>query len=67
MVGIKDWFGKLIQRGDLEKSQTADVGTLARTFATHPSRGLTPAKLADILQQAEYGYIVAQHDLFTEM
>ncbi|MDD2721658.1 MAG: DUF935 domain-containing protein [Gallionella sp.] len=67
MVAIKDWFGKLIKRGDLEKPQTADVIGLHRQFATHPSRGLTPASLAEIMQQAELGYIIAQHDLFADM
>lgn len=67
MVNVKDWFGKFIKRDNLASEQTSEVGILQRQFATHPSRGLTPAVLADIMQQAEYGYCIAQHDLFVDM
>jgi phage gp29-like protein len=67
MVTIVDSSGNPIQRDNLGASQTAEITPLQRLYATHPSRGLTPARLASILHEAELGYIVAQHDLFTDM
>jgi len=64
---ILDQFGRPIERAALTEPQTARLGHLAQEFATHPSRGLTPAKLARILEEAEQGDIVAQHDLFLDM
>lgn len=45
----------------------ASVGHILREFAEHPSKGLTPAKLYDILEGAERGDIAAQHALFCDM
>lgn len=67
MTQIVDQFGRPIERATLSEPQTARLGHLAQEFATHPSRGLTPAKLARILEDAEQGDIVAQHDLFLDM
>lgn len=47
--------------------QTSRVGSLHREFANHPSRGLTPPKLAAILEAAEQGDMLAQCDLFDDM
>jgi len=53
----------------LEDEQTNDarVGMLRREFAEHPTKGLTPAKLYNILEAAEQGDIKAQHELFEDM
>jgi phage gp29-like protein len=68
MVGkILDQYGQPIQREVLTKPQTSATAMLHREFATHPSRGLTPVKLARILESAEQGDIRAQHDLFLDM
>ncbi len=70
MASILDQFGNPIKTTQLDQSQTdqvARVGGLHNLFADHPSRGLTPAKLARILAQAEQGDIIAQHDLFLDM
>jgi phage gp29-like protein len=67
MVQILDQFGRPIERATLSEPQSARLGHLAQEFATHPSRGLTPQKLARILEEAELGDIVAQHDLFLDM
>lgn len=67
MAQIIDQFGRPIERAALSEPQTARLGHLAQEFATHPSRGLTPAKLARILEDAEQGDIVSQHDLFLDM
>lgn len=51
----------------LTEPQTALLINRQREFAGHPSRGLTPAKLASILEAAEQGDIVRQHELFLDM
>lgn len=51
----------------LSEPQTARMANRQREFAGHPSRGLTPAKVASILEAAEQGDIVQQHELFLDM
>ncbi len=54
----------------LDEQQTdseARVGMIKREFARHPSKGLTPARLYQILEDAELGNIQAQHELFLDM
>lgn len=51
----------------LEQQQSAEVWSLAREFADHPARGLTPQKLHHILVAAEQGDIIAQSNLFLDM
>ncbi len=67
MARILDQHGNPIEIGKLRESQTAKVGSLHGTFAGHPSRGLTPPRLARILESAEQGDVIAQHDLFLDM
>lgn len=67
MVGIVDQYGQPIQRDVLAAPQTSKVAALYREFASHPSRGLTPARLSRILEAAEQGDMRAQHDLFLDM
>src|SRR5688500_12119956 len=67
MVGIVDINGNPINTGQLREAQSARVGSLRHEFASHPVRGLTPAKLARIMESAEQGDIRAQHDLFLDM
>jgi len=50
-----------------KEPQTAGLGSLQRELHTHPARGLTPSKLAAILDEAESGDIRAQADLFEDM
>lgn len=52
---------------DIREPQTAQVQHLHREFANHPARGLTPARLAQILVAAEQGDIIAQYELFEDM
>ncbi|PKG73168.1 hypothetical protein CXF86_19150 [Shewanella sp. GutCb] len=53
----------------LKKSQTdnAKLGHLHCHYAQHPSRGLTPPKLARILTKAEQGDLIAQCELAEDM
>lgn len=54
-------------RPDEPQSHAAHLAHLRRELASHPSRGLTPAKLARILDEAEAGNIRAQAALFEDM
>lgn len=67
MVTILDQYGQPIKKLELKQPQTAKVGSLHHEFAGHPSRGLTPAKLARIMENAEQSDIREQHDLFLDM
>ena len=64
---ILDASGKPIKRAELTEPQTSRLAQLHREFASHPSRGLTPVKLARILEAAEQGDIRSQHELFADM
>ncbi len=72
MVGIPSMIKRLFG-GDaaaLSEKQTDDqarVGQLKREFAEHPTKGLTPARLYQILEGAEQGDLQAQSDLFEDM
>lgn len=52
---------------ELAEPQTAQLASLQREFQGHPSRGLTPTRLASILQAAEQGDVVRQYELFEDM
>jgi phage gp29-like protein len=67
MSTIVDQHGAPIQREQLRQPQTAHMALLHGEYENHPSRGLTPAKLASILQRAERGDLMAQHELFQDM
>lgn len=67
---LVDQFGNPISSDALDQPQTearASLVHLRREIASHPSRGITPARLNDILMQAEQGDLVAQHELFADM
>jgi phage gp29-like protein len=66
-MAILDQYGNPLQREILSEPQTARMSQLHREFATHPSRGLTPHRLAMILESAEQGDTLSQHDLFLDM
>lgn len=66
-MSILDQFGRPIEREQITQPQTARLAQLRSEFENHPSRGLTPSKLAQILEQAEQGDLIAQHELFQDM
>ena len=66
-MSILNQFGQPIEAKQLQEPQTARLAQLRHEFENHPSRGLTPTKLASILQQAEQGDLTAQHELFADM
>ena len=59
--------GQPIPMPDLEEPQTSRLLHLQRELQTHPTRGLTPSRLAKILDAAETGDLVAQFELFEDM
>lgn len=59
--------GDKVNTSDLREPQTADRVALHREFQGHPSRGLTPMKLANISDRAEQGDIIAQYELYEDM
>lgn len=70
MVKIPEFVRRLFgDRQALDERQTDDarVAPLKREFVEHPSRGLTPARLHEILEAAEQGDLKAQSELFEDM
>jgi phage gp29-like protein len=66
-MAIVDIRGNPIEMKQLREPQTATLAHLRRQFDAHPSKGLTPARLAAILDGASEGNIIAQHELFLDM
>ncbi|ASM76842.1 hypothetical protein VITFI_CDS1064 [Vitreoscilla filiformis] len=64
---IVDQHGRPFEVAPMQEQQTARVAMLQRDWATHPAKGLTPARLASILQDAEQGQPMAQLDLADDM
>lgn len=54
-------------KSGLRVMQTAGQRSLTAEYASHPSKGLTPAKLASLMTAAEQGDLVAMNDLATDM
>lgn len=67
MGTIVDINGDPIVADNLQEEQTAKLGSLHSHYAGHPSRGLTPARLARILLDAEQGNPIDQFELFEDM
>ena len=59
--------GQPIKMPDLQTPQTAHLTALQRELQSHPTRGLTPSRLAHILDAAENGDLTAQFELFEDM
>ena len=67
-VTLYDHRGNPIKRSELTaEPQTSRLATLHTEFEAHPSRGLTPGRLATILQGAEQGDILDQCHLFEDI
>jgi len=59
--------GQPISTAELSEPQTARLTSLHHEFAGHPSRGLTPSRLAAIMDAAEQGDLVRQYELYEDM
>lgn len=64
---IVDANGQPFNIADIQEPQTSRLAHLQTEIARHPSRGLTPSRLAQILDAAELGDLVAQFELFEDM
>ena len=64
---ILDHRGVPFEKEAFAEPQTSKLGFLRSEFENHPSRGLTPPKLAALLQAAEQGDLIAQHEFFQDM
>jgi phage gp29-like protein len=66
---IMDWLASKLTPATVKDKQTDSPQTAAlhREHATHPSSGLTPARLAAIFIEAEQGDLIAQAELFQDM
>ncbi len=67
MSAIVDISGNPIDTGMLKEPQTASIERLRNAWLTPMLDGLTPARLVEILRQADTGYLTAQHRLFADM
>lgn len=67
MTTILDHRGQPLQRDALQEPQTAHLSHLHSEFENHPSRGLTPQRLARIMQAAEHGDLLQQHELYQDV
>lgn len=64
---ILDQYGKPIASKDLSEPQTARIAGLQNLTIQSAIDGLTPARAARILKNADNGDLVAQHQLFDDM
>jgi len=51
----------------IREEQTSRIGFISTEFENHPTSGLTPAKVARILINAERGDLIEQLDMFEDM
>lgn len=64
---LVDQFGRAIERAALSEPQTSRITALQNEYLRSSLDGLTPARLATILRQADDGDLWAQHRLFSDM
>lgn len=67
MIKILDQYGKPIDRAVLDEPQTARIASVQNQYLTPMLGGLTPARLARTLQDADQGNLLDQHRLFADM
>jgi phage gp29-like protein len=66
-MALLDANGNPIESAVLHEAQTARVATLQNMWIQGQASGLTPARAAHILRQADNGDLLAQHELFDDM
>lgn len=69
MTTFFDQFGRPIESSMTKRPETREIAVaqLRDRWSTYPSKGLTPARLAEILQAADGGDVLRQAELFEEM
>ncbi|MCL5266679.1 MAG: DUF935 domain-containing protein [Bacteroidetes bacterium] len=60
---------RITKKDDLNRPETREVAVVGINdrYSSYPSKGLTPERLASLLQQADTGDVYAQSELFEEM
>ena len=68
-AAVRDYFGRQVQPRTLAEPQTDQAATqhLHRTWGDHPVHGLTPQRMAALMEGAEGGDLARQSDLFADM
>ena len=66
-MALLDQYGKPFALADLREPQTARVAALAWKTVDSQLDGLTPAKAAGLLKDADQGNLIAQAQLFDDM
>jgi phage gp29-like protein len=64
---LVDQYGRPIDRAVLSEPQTSRVASLENQYLRPMLDGLTPARLAGTLRDADNGDLIAQHRLFADM
>lgn len=67
MAKLFDQFGREISSAVKAEARTLYMPSVRDRWATYPSKGLTPSKLASILREADQGYPARQVELFNEL
>ncbi|MDD5762211.1 MAG: DUF935 domain-containing protein [bacterium] len=68
MAKLYDHRGNPVELGTLRTELAApSLAGIRQVMSNHPAQGLTPARLASLLRQAEYGYPIAYLELAEEM
>ena len=61
------WNPATVGKGVLQSDRSSGALLLKQAFVGHPMRGITPAMLTTIMEQAERGNLLLQHELFLDM
>lgn len=66
---ILDYLGQVFNPKTINKGQrqTTNAVALTESFATHPIRGITPASLSTLLEDAEKNNMIVQSELFVDI
>ena len=69
---ILDWLGRVwnpatVGKGQLQTDNAVGAMLIKQAFVQHPMRGMTPAMLSTIMDQAERGQLLLQHEFFLDM
>ena len=64
---ILDQYGNPVDMRMLREPQTSRIASLDNEYLTGMLEGITPARLADALREADAGNLFAQHRIFADM
>ena len=64
---ILDQYGEPLNRASIAEPQTSRISVLQNPYIDSHMAGITPARAARILREADNGDITAQHQLFDDM